>query len=194
MCYNGLIYQEIFLSLSVKLLKVPADLIVCRLQQNKCTMALIDEIDVKLLKALQKNAKASTKELCDLLHLTKTPVYERIHRLEKEGIIKGYSAVIDNSKVGLPLVVFCNVSLTAHDDEHIQCFKSDIAGIDEVTECYCTGGHYDFLLKVVLKDLEQYNTFVFERLTKVRGIARMQSSFIISEIKKTAELNITIGS
>ena len=154
-------------------------------------MSRIDEIDVKLLKVLQRNAKIGTKELCDLLNLSKTPVYERIHRLEKEGIISGYSAVIDNSKVGLPLVVFCNVSLTAHDDEHIQRFRKDIAEIDEIMECYCTGGLYDFLLKVVLKDIEQYNKFVFERLTKVHGIAKMQSSFVLGEIKKTTELNIS---
>lgn len=150
----------------------------------------LDEIDVKLLKALQKDAKANTKELCSLLNLSKTPVYERIHRLEKEGVITGYSATLDHRKVGLPLVVFCNVSLAVHDDEHIQRFKEDIAQIDEVMECYSTGGHYDFLLKVVLKDLDQYNTFVFERLTKVHGIVKMQSSFVLSEIKRTTEYDI----
>ena len=153
-------------------------------------MIKLDEIDVKLLKALQKDANANTKELCALLNLSKTPVYERIHRLEKEGVITGYAATIDNRKVGLPLTVFCNVSLAVHDDEHIQRFKEDIARIDEIMECYSTGGYYDFLLKIVLKDLDQYNTFVFERLTKVHGIVKMQSSFVLSEIKKTIELDI----
>lgn len=153
-------------------------------------MIKLDEIDVKLLKALQKDAKVNTKELCALLNLSKTPVYERIHRLEKEGVITGYAATIDNRKVGLPLTVFCNVSLAVHDDEHIQRFKEDIARIDEIMECYSTGGYYDFLLKIVLKDLDQYNTFVFERLTKVHGIVKMQSSFVLSEIKKTIELDI----
>ena len=81
-------------------------------------MIKIDEIDIQLLKALQKDAKANTKELCELLHLSKTPIYERMRRLECEGVIKGYSAIIDNAKVGLPLVVFCNVSLAVHDDDH----------------------------------------------------------------------------
>ncbi len=153
-------------------------------------MIRLDEIDVRLLKALQKNAKANTKELCDILNLSKTPIYERIHRLEREGVIKGYSAVIDNKLVGLPLVVFCNISLSRHDDEHIERFKRDIIEIEEVMECYSTGGYYDVLLKVVLKDLDEYNRFVFEKLTKVHGIAKMQSSFVLSEIKKTIELNI----
>lgn len=153
-------------------------------------MIKIDEIDVRLLKALQKDAKANTKELCEQLNLSKTPIYERMRRLEQEGVIKGYSAVIDHAKVGLPLVVFCNVSLAVHDDEHIERFKHDINEIDEVMECYSTGGFYDFLLKIVLKDLDEYNTFVFEKLTKVHGIVKMQSSFVLSEIKHNNELNI----
>lgn len=155
-------------------------------------MIRLDEIDIRLLKALQRDAKVSTKELCELLNLSKTPVYERIHRLEKEGVIKGYSAAIDNKKVGLPLVVFCNVSLAVHDDEHIDRFMKDIIGIEEVMECYSTGGFYDFLLKVVLKDLDEYNRFVFEKLTKVHGIVKMQSSFVLSEIKHKTELDIRL--
>lgn len=155
-------------------------------------MARLDETDVKLLKALQKDAKANTKELCDELHISKTPIYERIKRLENEGVIRGYTAIIDNKKVGLPLVVFCNVSLAVHDDEHIGRFREDIANIDEVMECYSTGGVFDFLLKIVLKDMDEFNRFVFEKLTKVHGIVKMQSSFVLSEIKHTTSLNIRI--
>lgn len=155
-------------------------------------MVKLDETDIRLLKALQKDAKANTKELCELLNLSKTPVYERMRRLENDGVITGYSAIIDNKKVGLPLVVFCNVSLAVHDDEHIERFTKDIAQIEEVMECYSTGGFYDFLLKVVLKDLDEYNRFVFEKLTKVHGIVKMQSSFVLSEIKHKTALNIPI--
>lgn len=155
-------------------------------------MTKLDEIDIQLLKALQRDAKANTKELCELLNLSKTPVYERMRRLENEGVITGYSAIIDNKKVGLPLVVFCNVSLVVHDDEHIERFKKEITEIDEVMECYSTGGFYDFLLKVVLKDLDEYNKFVFEKLTKVHGIVKMQSSFVLSEIKHKTELDIRL--
>jgi len=153
-------------------------------------MVKLDEIDIQLLKALQKDAKANTKELCEFLHLSKTPVYERMRRLESEGVIKGYSAIIDNAKVGLPLVVFCNVSLAVHDDEHIERFKKDIMEINEIMECYSTGGVFDFLIKVVLKDMDEFNKFVFEKLTKVHGIVKMQSSFVLSEIKHKNELDI----
>ena len=155
-------------------------------------MARLDETDVRLLKALQKDAKANTKELCDELHISKTPIYERIKRLENEGVITGYTAIVDSKKVGLPLVVFCNVSLAVHDDEHICRFREDIANIDEVMECYSTGGVFDFLLKIVLKDMDEFNRFVFEKLTKVHGIVKMQSSFVLSEIKHTTSLNIKL--
>lgn len=155
-------------------------------------MTKLDEIDIQLLKMLQRDAKANAKELCEQLNLSKTPVYERMRRLENEGVITGYSAIVDNRKVGLPLVVFCNVSLSVHDDEHIERFKHDIAKINEVMECYSTGGFYDFLLKVVLKDLDEYNKFVFEKLTKVHGIAKMQSSFVLSEIIHKTELDIKL--
>lgn len=153
-------------------------------------MVKLDEIDIKLLNILQKDGKVNTKELCQMLNLSKTPVYERIHRLEKEGVITGYSAQINPKKVGFNLVVFCNVSLAVHDDEHIARFRSDINKIDEIIECYSTGGFYDILLKVVLKDLEEYNTFIFEKLTKVHGISKIQSSIVLSEMKHKTTLDI----
>ena len=98
-------------------------------------MALLDQIDIKILQALQNNAKVNMKELSAELNISKTPVYERVKRLEEEGYIRNYVALVDNKKVGLPLVVFCNVSLAVHNDEHIQRFKAEIQEIDEVMEC-----------------------------------------------------------
>lgn len=153
-------------------------------------MTKLDKTDIDILNALQNDAKINIKELSDKLHISKTPIYERIKRLENEGYIKGYVAQINNKKVGLPLIVFCNVSLAVHDDEHIQRFQKEIKNIDEIMECYSTGGVYDFLLKVVLKDLDDYNRFAFEKLTKVHGIVKMQSSFVLDEIKHITSLNI----
>lgn len=153
-------------------------------------MAQLDDTDIRILQSLQQDAKVNTKELSEQLHISKTPIYERIKRLENDGYIKGYVALVDNKKVGLPLIAFCNVSLAVHDDEHIQRFKEEIKNIDEIMECYSTGGIYDFLLKIVVKDLDAYNRFAFEKLTKVHGIVKMQSSFVLSEIKHTTVLNI----
>ena len=110
--------------------------------------------------------------------------------MEKEGYIRGYVALVDPKKVGLPLTVFCNVSLNVHNEEHIQVFKEEIRQLDEIVECYSIGGIFDFFLKVVVADLDGYNRFVFEKLTKVHGIAKMQSSFVLHEIKYTTVLNI----
>ena len=108
----------------------------------------------------------------------------------KKESLTGSISVVDNKKIGLPLIIFCNVSLAVHDDEHIERFKEEIRNIDEIMECYSTGGIYDFFVKVVLKDLDAYNQFVFEKLTKVHGIVKMQSSFVLNEIKHTTVLNI----
>lgn len=153
-------------------------------------MAQLDATDIEILHALQQDAKVNTKELSEKLHISKTPIYERIKRLENDGYIKGYAALVDNKKIGLPLIVFCNVSLAVHDDEHIRRFQQEIRDIDEIMECYSIGGIYDFFLKVVLKDLDAYNRFVFEKLTKVHGIVKMQSAFVLNEIKHTTVLNI----
>lgn len=154
------------------------------------TAVKLDATDIAIINALQNDAKVNMKELAEKIHISKTPIYERIKRLENEGCIKGYVALVDNKKVGLSLIVFCNVSLAVHDDEHIQRFKKEIMEIEEIMECYSTGGIYDFLLKVVLRDLDDYNRFVFEKLTKVHGIVKMQSSFVLGEIKHRTAYNI----
>ena len=153
-------------------------------------MPQLDATDIEILYALQQDAKVNTKELSEKLHISKTPIYERIKRLENDGYITGYTALVDSKKIGLPLIAFCNVSLAVHDDEHIRRFQQEIKDIDEIMECYSIGGIYDFFLKVVLKDLDAYNRFVFEKLTKVHGIVKMQSAFVLNEIKHTTVLNI----
>lgn len=150
----------------------------------------LDQTDIQILQALQNNAKINMKELSEILHISKTPIYERIKRLENDGYIRQYVALVDGKKIGMNLTVFCNVSLAIHNDEHIRQFREDIKDIDEIIECYSIGGVYDFLLKLVVEDLEAYNRFVFEKITKVKGIVKMQSSFVLSEMKYTTALNI----
>lgn len=153
-------------------------------------MASLDQTDIQILQALQQNAKINMKELSETLHISKTPIYERIKRLENDGYIRQYVALVDSKKIGMNLTVFCNVSLAVHNDEHIRQFREDIKDIDEIIECYSIGGVYDFLLKLVVEDLEAYNRFVFEKITKVKGIVKMQSSFVLGEMKYTTALNI----
>lgn len=149
---------------------------------------LMDKTDKALLRALQENAKLTNKELAAQLGLTITPVHERIKKLEREGYISHYSAVVNPQKVGLALHVFCSVSLKDHQKEFIEQFERDVMALEEVLECYHIGGQFDYLLKVMVKDMETYRMFVSQKLSELDNIGNVQSSFVMSEIKRSAGL------
>lgn len=151
---------------------------------------MIDAIDFKLLKLLEKNAKLTNKELAAELGLTITPVHERIKKLEREGYVTRYKAEIDRKKVGLSLLVFCSVSLKNHQREFIEKFEQDVMHLDEVVECYHIGGMFDYLLKVLVPNMEVYQKFVANKLADLDNIGNVQSSFVMSEIKQATALPI----
>lgn len=151
---------------------------------------MLDTIDLKLLKLLERNAKLTNKELSAQLGLTITPVHERIKKLEREGFVIRYKAEIDRKKVGLSLLVFCSVSLKNHQREFIDKFEKDVMHLDEVVECYHIGGMFDYLLKVVVQSMEVYQKFVSNKLADLDNIGNVQSSFVMSEIKHSSELPI----
>ena len=142
----------------------------------------LDLQDKEILKALQENAKLTVQELCSRIDLTRTPTFQRVKRLEREGVIKGYSAVIDKKKAGFGLLVFCNVTLKEHALPLLQKFRLDIGEIKEVVECHHLTGHYDYLLRVVVPDMEAYNTFLLEKLASIENIGNVQSSFVVSTL------------
>ena len=144
---------------------------------------MLDTVDTEILRLLQENAHATTKELARQLHLTTTPVHERIKRLEKEGYIKKYMAILSKEKLGKGLVVFCNISLKQHTSEIGHQFVSEIMLLDEVVECYNISGDYDFLLKVLVKDMPDYQHFVMNRLGSLKSIGSVKSIFVMGEIK-----------
>ncbi|MEZ4772719.1 MAG: Lrp/AsnC family transcriptional regulator [Bacteroidia bacterium] len=151
---------------------------------------MTDHIDRSILRLLQKDAKMTTKELASQLSLTATPVFERVKRLEKDGYIKGYRAVLDRHKLNLPLVVFCNVELEKHREEFLARFEQDVQSLPEVVECYHIAGHYDYLLKVVVKDMEVYQHFVTRKLAALENIGKVQSSFVMTEVKDSGLLPV----
>jgi len=148
----------------------------------------IDETDISLLRLLQENSDITTKELADKVNLSPTPVYERVKKLEQEGYIKKYVALLDREKLGKGLIVFCNVSLRKHTREIGQQFVRDIAMLDEVTECYNISGDYDFLLKVLVNDMKHYQDFVLNRLGSVKNIGSAHSIFVMGEIKHSYQV------
>ena len=151
---------------------------------------ILDEIDLQILKTLQKNAKLTTKELADAVHLTPTPVFERQKRLEKKGYIKKYVAILDPEKLGQGLQVYCKVKLKQINHEIADAFVRRIQRISEVTECYNTSGAYDYLLKVRARDMKQYQEFILNKLGEIENLSSIESTFVMSEVKQTYGLSL----
>ena len=151
---------------------------------------LLDETDLQLPRTLQKNAKLTTKELAEAVHLTPTPVFERQKRLERLGYIKKYVAVLDPEKLDQGLQVFCKVKLKQINHEIADAFVRRIMRIPEVTECYNTSGAYDYLLKVRARDMKQYQEFVLNKLGEIESLSSIESTFVMSEVKQNYGINI----
>lgn len=151
-------------------------------------MVELDDLDIRLLKLLQKDSTLTTKELANKLNLTPTPVHERIKRLERDGYVKKYVALLDNHKLNKGLVVFCNVTLKQHEKGIGKKFVSDIVSLKEVTECYNVSGQYDFMLKVMVKDMPEYQNFIMNKLASIENIGSTHSVFVMGEIKNSTEL------
>lgn len=143
----------------------------------------MDEIDKKILRLLQKNAKQNTKEIANQIKLTVSPTFERIKKLEQQGFIKNYVAILDKAKIGKALTAYCQISLFKHSKELIVNFRKEIDQLSEVLRCHHVSGNYDFLLEVVVNDMNEYQKFVVEKLSIVDGISNIQSSFVMEAIK-----------
>jgi Lrp/AsnC family leucine-responsive transcriptional regulator len=152
-------------------------------------MEKLDQIDLQLLKLLGENSNVTIKELADQVHLSHTPVFERVKRLESNGYIKKYIAVIDAEKLNYGLIVFCNIKLKQHDRSIGHEFVSDILRLEEVVECYNISGDFDFLLKVYAKDMKHYQDFVFNKLGSVTSIGSTHSTFVMCENKNSYNVN-----
>lgn len=153
-------------------------------------MERLDDKDLQLLKLLQKNAKLTVKELAAKVNLSPSPVFERIKRLEQEGYIKYYSAILEAEKLDRNFTVFCQIKLKIHDRSIGHKFVQDITNIDEITECYNISGDFDFLLKVQVRDMKHYQDFVFNKLGSVDSIGSTHSTFAMAEVKNTHGLHI----
>lgn len=151
---------------------------------------ILDETDLQILRTLQKNAKLTTKELAEAVHLTPTPVFERQKRLERQGYIKKYVAVLDPEKLGMGLQVYCKVKLKQINREIAESFARRIMRIAEVTECYNTSGAYDFLLKVRARDMKQYQEFILTKLGEIESVGSIESMFVMSEVKQNYGITI----
>lgn len=147
-----------------------------------------DEIDKKLLSFLQEDCKQTTKELSYKLGLSVTAVYERIRKLESSGVISKYVAILDKQKIDRNFIVLCHIKLTQHKKEYIIQFEKEVMNLEEVTECFHVSGDYDYIIKIGVKDMDDYRNFMLTKLTTLQHIASTHSSFMISEVKNTTAI------
>ena len=149
---------------------------------------LLDSTDIDILRCLQQNARLTTKELAARVHLSTTPVFERLKRLERNGFIKKYVAVLDAEKLHMGFVIYCSVKLKQMNREVARTFVSIIKDIPQVAECYNVSGEYDYLLKIHAPDMKYYNEFILNVLGTIDSIGSILSTFVMDEIKNTHAL------
>lgn len=146
------------------------------------TTRKIDDTDIKILELLQENARMTVKEMSSKLNLSSTPIFERIKKLEKAGIIDHYTVVINQEKLGKKLNAFSHISFKDHSKELIAEFEQKIIALPEVKECHYVTGGADFIIKIQVNDIEEYKEFVTEKLFGIRNIAKIES-FLSLQVK-----------
>ena len=148
----------------------------------------LDEKDRAILRMLQQNAKATVREIARQVHLSTTPVHERIKRMEDTGVISQYAAIINPSKVRKGLMIICYVSLKEHNKKSGAKFVKTIQELKEIIECYNISGEFDFMLKVVVENMDAYYDFHVNKLGQVENLGHLQSTFVMGVIKQTQPL------
>ncbi len=150
----------------------------------------LDKVDLQILRTLQENARLTTKELAARVSLSSTPVFERLKRLENNGYIKKYIAVLDADKLNQGFIVFCNVKLRRLNRDIAAAFVSVIQDIPEVTECYNISGNYDYLLKIHAPNMKYYQEFILNVLGTIDSLGSLESTFVMAEVKHAYGIHI----
>lgn len=145
----------------------------------------LDKKDLEILAVLQRNARLTNKELAAAVHLSTTPTFERVKRLEREGYIINYSAVLDADRLNVGFMAFCYLKMKQHSYENAIRIMEAVKGIEEIVECYNISGDYDFLLKIYTKDMKEYQKFLLRILGEIDCIGSLNSQFVLSEVKNT---------
>lgn len=148
----------------------------------------LDKTDLQILRVLQENARITIKELAFKVHLSTTPVFDRMRRLEQEGYIRRYTAEVDAEKLGRGFIVFCSVKLRRMGREIAEDFVGKVKDIPEVAECYNISGEYDYLLKIYAPDMHYYNDFLINTLGAIESLGSVRSSFVMNAVKTSCGL------
>ena len=148
----------------------------------------LDETDILILRELQDDGHLIIKELSQRVHLSVSPVYERVRRLEREGFIKRYVAVLDPEKLDCGFLAFCYLKMKQHSHENAVQIMERVQNIPEIAECYNISGDFDFLLKIYVRNMKQYQEFVMRILGDIPAIGSLNSSFVLGEVKNSHRL------
>lgn len=151
---------------------------------------MLDATDKKILNLLQKDATLTNKQIAAELHLTVTPVFERIKKLKKNGQIKRIQAIVDRKKVGKPLLVLSEISVSNHKQKNLSRFEKEVLSLKEVIECFHVSGRNDYVLKIVANNMEDYRDFLVNKLAKIEGVSNVNSSFILKELKEGSSIEL----
>ena len=151
---------------------------------------MLDAIDRQILAILQAEGRISNSDLADHVGLSPSPCLRRLRRLEEDGFISRYVAWVDQKRVGLPVSIFISIRLDRQAEDEIDRFEREIKNYPEVMECYLMTGSRDYLLRVVAADVEAYERFLKQKLTRVKGVASIESSFALNQVKYTNVLPI----
>ncbi len=149
---------------------------------------VLDRKDLEILKMLQQNARVTIKEIAEKVHLSTTPVHERIRWMEEQGVIKQYTAIVNGAMVNRSLMVICYVSLKQHSKNAGAKFIQRILEMNEVLECLTISGEFDFMLKVVTENMDTYYDFHVNRLSEIENVGNVQSVFVMGVVKSTQQL------
>jgi DNA-binding Lrp family transcriptional regulator len=150
----------------------------------------MDAVDRRIVRVLQRDGRITNQDLAEEVGLSPSPCLRRVRLLEAEGVIEGYAAVIDQVRYGLPVNVFVSVRLTRQNDEEIGQFETAILGWEEVMECFLMTGTRDYLMRVVVADLEGYERFLKTKLTRLACVASVESNFAMGVIKRSRALPV----
>lgn len=147
-----------------------------------------DEKDLSILRILQKDAKMSIRDISARINLSPTPTHERIKRMEKQGIIKEYTVVVDRKKVNKGMMVICMIALNVHNKKTAGKFIEEVGKLKEVVEFYNISGDFDFMLKILAPNMDEFHEFFINKLSEIEGIGQTKSIFVMSSIKESAQI------
>lgn len=145
----------------------------------------MDAKDLQIIAALQENGRLTNQELSERVALSPSPCLRRLRLLEEGGIIKGYTAIVDEQAYGLPITAFVRIRLERHSEDIVAAFEQEVRSIDAILDCYIMTGDVDYMLRVVIQSLQHYEQFVRTKLHKIKGVASIETSFAYSTVKRS---------